>query len=62
MVGRGTCALEALAAEGAALHHAEAVLFVDDGDGQRPEGNLLLDEGMRSEGHVRLAVRKSGAR
>jgi hypothetical protein len=49
-------------AQGAALLDAEAVLFVDDGDGQRPEGNLLLDEGMRSEGHVRLAVRKSGAR
>ena len=46
----------ALAAEGGALHDAEAVLLVDDGEGQVGDLHGLLDEGVGAYDDVEVAV------
>ena len=43
--------------ERAPLAHAEAVLLVDDGDGEIVEVDLLLDQGVRPDDDVRVAGR-----
>ncbi len=43
-----------LGVEGGSLTHAEAMLLVDDGDGEGGEGDRRLDQGVGSDGHGEL--------
>ena len=45
----------ALLAEGGALHDAEAVLLVDDGEGELGDIDALLDDGVRADDYVHLS-------
>ena len=45
-----------LLSKGGALAHAEAVLLVDHGDGERGEDDVGLDQRMRADDHRQLAV------
>ena len=47
--------LRALLAQGGALHDAEAVLLVDDGDAEVVEAHAALDQRVRAAGDVDLA-------
>ncbi len=49
--------LGALAGEGEPLRHAETVLLVDDGEPQAVEGDLVLEERVRADRELRLALR-----
>ena len=51
-MGRGA----AFAAEGGALHDAETVLFVDDGEGEVRYVHGVLDEGVGADEDVQVAV------
>ena len=52
---RHQLAIAALVAQGQALVHAEAVLLVDDGQGQILAGHAFLHQGMRADHHARRA-------
>jgi hypothetical protein len=54
-VGMHTCA-----GESPALQHAEAVLFVDHGEGERTELDVLLHEGMGADEQLDIATLDRG--